>query len=250
MPTRSAHAEWNGAIDSGSGRMSSAALGSVLVPLAHAGRRGHQPGGADRRRPRGLLLDGAVGRLGEPGHTADSITTDAKVKFEQQGEGWAIAGIELTTVGKVPGIDEDAFVKAAEAAKENCPVSVALKAVDITLNASLEGRLLAAGEDGVLVRVRGGAAAEQDERLGARVEELVHRARRDDHAVAAAHGGLVVAEPHRPRAREEEVDLLGDAVVVLGGLATRAGPSPRRVTGWRRCRSARRPARGSRSRRR
>ena len=75
--------------------------------------------------------------LGDQGHTADSITTDAKVKFEQQGEGWAITGIELTTVGKVPGMDEDAFVKAAEAAKENCPVSVALKAVDITLNASL-----------------------------------------------------------------------------------------------------------------
>jgi organic hydroperoxide reductase OsmC/OhrA len=34
-------------------------------------------------------------------------------------------------------MDEDAFVKAAETAKENCPVSVALGAVDITLDASL-----------------------------------------------------------------------------------------------------------------
>ena len=56
--------------------------------------------------------------------------------FEQQGEGWAITGIELTTVGKVPGMDEDGFRQAAEAAKENCPVSVALS-VPITLNASL-----------------------------------------------------------------------------------------------------------------
>jgi osmotically inducible protein OsmC len=58
------------------------------------------------------------------------------VTFEQQGEGWAITGIELTTVGKVPGMDEEAFRQAAEAAKENCPVSVALS-VPITLNASL-----------------------------------------------------------------------------------------------------------------
>jgi lipoyl-dependent peroxiredoxin len=75
--------------------------------------------------------------LGNEGFTADSISTDANVNFEQQGEGWAITGIELTTVGTVPGMDEDAFRQAAEAAKENCPVSVALKAVPITLNASL-----------------------------------------------------------------------------------------------------------------
>ena len=74
--------------------------------------------------------------LGEAGHPPESITTDAKVRFEQQGEGWAITGIQLTTRGNVPGIDEDGFRKAAEAAKENCPVSQALS-VDITLDAAL-----------------------------------------------------------------------------------------------------------------
>ena len=141
MPTRTAHAEWNGA-DRFRRRQDGLRLRrlrrALLVQVAHAGRRGHQPGGADRRRARRLLLDGAVGRARRRGpHAPDSISTDAKVKFEQQGEGWAITGIELTTVGKVPGMDEADFVKAAEAAKENCPVSVALRAVDITLNASL-----------------------------------------------------------------------------------------------------------------
>jgi osmotically inducible protein OsmC len=138
MPTRSAHAEWNGAIDSGSGRMQ---FGGYEGPYSFRSRMQNGEG----TNPEELIGAAHAGCfsmalsvvLGDQGHTADSITTDAKVKFEQQGEGWAITGIELTTVGKVPGMDEDAFVKAAEAAKENCPVSVALKAVDITLNASL-----------------------------------------------------------------------------------------------------------------
>ena len=47
--------------------------------------------------------------------------------------GFAINRIELTTEGSVPGIDAAAFEKTAAEAKENCPVSKALKAVEITL---------------------------------------------------------------------------------------------------------------------
>ena len=139
MPTRSAHAEWNGAIDSGSGRMQ---FGGYEGPYSFRSRM--QDGeGTNPEELIGAAHAGCFSMalslvLGSAGHTPESIVTDAAVSFEQQGEGWAITGIELTTVGKVPGMDEDAFVKAAEAAKENCPVSVALKAVDITLNASLE----------------------------------------------------------------------------------------------------------------
>ena len=78
---------------------------------------------------------------------------------------------------------------------------------------------LSPGEDGVLVRVGGRAAAEQHERLGTRVAQLVHRAGRDHHAVAGAHGRLLAVESHRPHPGQEQVDLLRDAVVVLGGLA-------------------------------
>ena len=47
------------------------------------------------------------------------------------------AGIALTVRGQVEGLDEDGFRKAAEVAKVGCPVSKALKAVDITLDAAL-----------------------------------------------------------------------------------------------------------------
>ena len=139
MPTRKAHAEWNGAIDSGDGRME---FGSGAFEGPYSFKSRMQDGtGTNPEELIGAAHAGCFSMalsliLGEGGHPPDSISTDAAVKFEQQGEGWAITGIELTTVGKVPGIDEDGFRQAAEAAKENCPVSVALS-VPITLNASL-----------------------------------------------------------------------------------------------------------------
>ena len=51
--------------------------------------------------------------------------------------GFAISRIDLVTEGSVPGIDAAAFQKTAEEAKQNCPVSKALKAVEITLSAKL-----------------------------------------------------------------------------------------------------------------
>ena len=54
------------------------------------------------------------------------------------GEG--ITKIALTVRGRVPGMDAEAFLEAAEAAKANCPVSKALAGVpEITLDAQLEG---------------------------------------------------------------------------------------------------------------
>ena len=140
MPTRKAHAEWNGPIDSGKGNMAFGS-GAFEGPYSFQSRMQDGPG----TNPEELIGAAHAGCfsmalslvLGESGHPPESISTDAAVKFEQQGEGWAITGIELTTVGKVPGMDEDAFRQAAETAKENCPVSVALKATPITLNASL-----------------------------------------------------------------------------------------------------------------
>jgi len=79
------------------------------------------------------------GVLGAEGHEPESIATDAAVRFDKEGEGWAIKSVALTTRGRVPGLDEDGFRRAAETAKENCPVSQALGGVEITLDATLEG---------------------------------------------------------------------------------------------------------------
>ena len=141
MPTRNAHAEWNGSISEGSGRMEFGS-GAFEGPYSYRSRMEEGPG----TNPEELIGAAHAGCfsmalsvvLGAEGHEPESISTDAKVRFEKQGEGWGITSVELTTRGRVPGMDDEAFRKAAEAAKENCPVSKALTGVEISLDAALE----------------------------------------------------------------------------------------------------------------
>jgi osmotically inducible protein OsmC len=73
--------------------------------------------------------------LAEEGHAPERLETAATVTF-QPGEG--ITKIALTVRGQVPGLDQEGFEKAAEAAKDGCPVSKALASVpEITLDAQL-----------------------------------------------------------------------------------------------------------------
>jgi osmotically inducible protein OsmC len=76
--------------------------------------------------------------LAEAGSPVTSVKTDATVTLRIVDGAPSITTIALKTVGDVPGIDNDTFVAAAEAAKQNCPVSKALAGVgEITLEASL-----------------------------------------------------------------------------------------------------------------
>jgi osmotically inducible protein OsmC len=68
------------------------------------------------------------------GNPPTSVDTKAEVTF-QPGEG--ITGIHLTVRATVPGMSAEDFTKAAEGAKENCPVSKALTGTKITLDAAL-----------------------------------------------------------------------------------------------------------------
>ena len=77
------------------------------------------------------------GQLGAAGMTAERIKTTAIVTMEKLDAGFAITGVHLDLMAKIPGGDAAAFQKAAAAAKEGCPVSKALK-VPITLDAKLE----------------------------------------------------------------------------------------------------------------
>lgn len=70
--------------------------------------------------------------IGEAGFTPDKLDVTAAVHFEDGG----IKNIHLTLEGKVPGMDEKAFLDAAEDARANCPISALFNA-NITLTASL-----------------------------------------------------------------------------------------------------------------
>jgi lipoyl-dependent peroxiredoxin len=76
--------------------------------------------------------------LAEAGHPPESVRTEATVTLRPLDGVPTITKIALVTVGRVAGIDEDAFVENALAAKAGCPVSRALAGVpEITLEASL-----------------------------------------------------------------------------------------------------------------
>lgn len=73
--------------------------------------------------------------LAKQGNPPEELRTSATVTF-QPGEG--ITRIALTVEGRVPGLEDNDFQKAAQTAKENCPVSKALAGVpEITLEARL-----------------------------------------------------------------------------------------------------------------
>jgi osmotically inducible protein OsmC len=73
--------------------------------------------------------------LAKEGHAPERLETSATVTFVP---GTGITKSALTVTGSVPGLDEDGFRRAAEDAKENCPVSSALKGnVELELDVRL-----------------------------------------------------------------------------------------------------------------
>ncbi len=75
--------------------------------------------------------------LEKAGFNPERVSTSAKVRIEKVGDGFKITMIELTTEAKVADIGEKRFQELADAAKKGCPVSIALAATEIRLNAKL-----------------------------------------------------------------------------------------------------------------
>ena len=78
--------------------------------------------------------------LGDQNKTAQQISTTATLTMRMDASGPKITGIHLVTEATVPGMDAAAFKKAADEAKEKCPVSVLLKPglESLTLDARLK----------------------------------------------------------------------------------------------------------------
>lgn len=137
--TRTATTRWEGSLFEGAGRVTleSSGLGTYDVTWA---ARTEEPGG--KTSPEELIaaahsscfsmaLSNGLAKAGTP---PTSLDTTAAVTF-QPGQG--ITGIVLTVRGVVPGMSAEDFAAAAADAKENCPVSKALAATPITLEAEL-----------------------------------------------------------------------------------------------------------------
>ncbi len=142
MPIRTADAEWKGSLKEGDGHMR---FGGGAYDGRYSFASRFEEGGGTN--PEELIAAAHAGcysmalsaDLGRAGHNPVSVRTVAKVHIDKLPEGgFGITRIDLTTAAKVPGIDAAAFKKIAEGTKDNCPVSRALKAVKITVDATLE----------------------------------------------------------------------------------------------------------------
>jgi lipoyl-dependent peroxiredoxin len=139
MPAK-ASAEWKGDLQSGAGTFT--AGDTISGGFTFKSRFEDGPGsnpeqliGAAHAACFSMALSNMLAKAGNP---ADSVHTDATVTLRPVDGTPTITKIALVTVGRVPGIDEAAFVEHANAAKAGCVVSRALASVpEITLEASL-----------------------------------------------------------------------------------------------------------------
>lgn len=141
MPTRSSTAIWKGSIGDGSGSMTigdGVWEGAYSVPSRFEQGDGTNPEELIGAAHAGCFSMALAGILTRAGHEVRSISTTADVTVEKTGDAWEIISIKLTTEGDVEGIDADGFEQAAADAKENCPVSKALRGVgEVSVETSL-----------------------------------------------------------------------------------------------------------------
>lgn len=137
---RSAKGVWKGTGLEGSGTVSSRSGALKELPYSHRSRFKNEEG-IDGSNPEELLAAAHAAcfnmalsfQLNGKGYTANSLETDARVFMGQEGVHWYVARIELHLQGDVPNISEEEFGQLAEAAKQGCPISKALKAVEVQL---------------------------------------------------------------------------------------------------------------------
>ena len=142
---RRAEVEWQGSLIQGSGRIVGVGSGAIgNLPITWAARTERSDG---KTSPEELLaaahsscfamaLSHGLAQAGTP---AERINVNATCTFEQVEGGWKVSTMVLDVRGKVPGIDQAIFEKAAQQAGQGCPISGALRNnVAISVNARLE----------------------------------------------------------------------------------------------------------------
>ncbi len=142
MADRRADVVWEGSLMEGSGTIMSTGSGALPeLPITWASRT-ESPDG--RTSPEELIAAAHAAcfsmalshGLAQAGNPPERLETSSTVTFVP---GTGITKSTLTVTGRVPGLDEAAFREAAEAAKDGCPVSGALKGnVELELDARLE----------------------------------------------------------------------------------------------------------------
>jgi len=141
MPTRNATAAWEGGLQKGKGSFSGAS-GKIGGTFSFGTRFGEEPGTS----PEELLAAAEAAcysmalslGLEQAGHPPTKVETKAACTIDKVADGFAITTMKLVVRATVPGVTNDQFMKIAQATKDGCPVSKAIKGnVAIELDAAL-----------------------------------------------------------------------------------------------------------------
>jgi osmotically inducible protein OsmC len=141
---RRADAVWQGSLGQGSGEVSLVTSGAAgPLPVTWASRTERSNG---KTSPEELVAAAHAscycmalsGILADAGTPPEKLETSVTVTFTEVEGGWKVGTSEITVKGRVPGLDESGFKKAAEEAKDGCPISGALKGnVELSVTATL-----------------------------------------------------------------------------------------------------------------
>lgn len=139
MPTRNASAVWTGGLKGGSGTFTGATgiSGAYTFASRFENAQGTNPEELLAAAEASCFSMALSGALEKNGTVATRIETSAACTVEKVADKMTVTTIALTLKATVPGIDDATFQRLAMETKEGCPVSRALKAVEISLKAEL-----------------------------------------------------------------------------------------------------------------
>jgi osmotically inducible protein OsmC len=141
MPTRTATAIWLGGLQKGSGtfRGQTGLGGEYNFGSRFAEGAGSNPEELLAAAESACYSMALSAGLEKEGFVPTKVETKAECTIDKVGEGFKITTMKLTVRAAVPNLDPEKFQAIAQATKEGCPVSAALKGnVQIDLDARLE----------------------------------------------------------------------------------------------------------------
>jgi osmotically inducible protein OsmC len=144
VPSRTARTAWNGSLQEGSGQVELSSSQAGTFDVSFPRRASDDPQGVTSPEELVAAAHSACyamqlsALVANAGGTPEGLEVTAVVDLGPDPDGgFRIPQIALTVRGEVDGIDEETFRKLADEAKQACPISKALSAVPMTLDAAL-----------------------------------------------------------------------------------------------------------------
>ena len=139
---RNAQCTWNGDLAHGKGVVNGGSGALTELPVTWASRTERSAG---QTSPEELIAAAHAScfsmalalELGQAGNAPDELEVTARVTLDERDGAPTVTTSEITVAGRVPGVNQEAFTKAATNAAKQCPVSRALAGVQISVQATL-----------------------------------------------------------------------------------------------------------------